>query len=84
MDVAYQSETERWCARRKIDKSGYELVRNDSKDGTLISEDEQTIRDLPAARDQDDANDMLDLWRGRAAMHAALVAGGFISGGVRD
>jgi hypothetical protein len=78
MEQAYVSESERWCYRASMDKSCYEIVRNDSPKNDIVSDELMTVRQLPRNFDHEDANEIFEMDRGRAAMYAALIAGDFL------
>lgn len=81
-EAAYRNEYDRWCVRRNksLAKSGkydrYELVRNTSPNGDIVSEDcqEVTLLTHREAASYTDAEGWLNTYRGRAAMRAALEA----------
>ncbi len=70
---AYDVEIDRWCLRWNKARTPpcFEIVRNDEKDPTLIS-DKRTITD--AGQDNEAAEDQYDEKRKMAALGAALKA----------
>lgn len=74
MGRAYAAEGERWFTRfedLRHTPGRWELVRNDSPDGTLVSDDHMTVRGLDA-RTSAQAQAVLEDARALAGMGAAL------------
>lgn len=76
MMAAFNREHERWCWRRVLDKSGFELVRNSSPKNNINADEYFQITPLSKryCSDRHEAEMWLGIWRGRAAMVAALEA----------
>ncbi len=78
MVQAYVNESERWYSCRAMDKSHYQIVRNSSPKNDINADEYFEVTDLPRGYDHDDAQEIVKMRQGRAAMHAALVAGGYL------